>query len=304
VPGADSARVWVLNVENKGQEMTSFRASIMTKENQIMNSPVYSDPSLYFVCHDGGVYCYKVTDGTQTWVYQTERSLRADPTVYLYQSTEAPSPSGGADPGKPAPAAMDAKPADGLPAPAMDKKPDGMAAPAMGAPGKDDKGGKKKASITTKFLFVGSTDNAFYALDANGGNCIWKYECGAVIKSPAIAKDNTVYVSTEDGALHAFEVMPMHRDLKTGASLGNKRNGNLRWKLPLAERFIFKGKERVYVMGPKKEIWAVDEMSGATLGRYPTNLLQFVLSNASDEYVYVANASGHVFCLKESRQNY
>ncbi|HVE42188.1 MAG TPA: PQQ-binding-like beta-propeller repeat protein, partial [Planctomycetota bacterium] len=155
-----------------------------------------------------------------------------------------------------------------------------------------------------KFLFVGSTDNAFYALDANGGNMIWKYECGAVIKSPAIAKDSTVYVATEDGALHAFEVMPMHRDPKTGASLGNKRNGNLRWKLPLAERFIFKGKERVYVMGPKKEIWSVDEMTGATLGRYPTNLLQFVLTNTSDEYVYVANASGHVFCLKESRQSY
>ena len=303
VPSADTARVWVLDVERKGAEATSYKASIMTIENQIMNSPVYSDPSLYFVCHDGGVYCYKVTDGTQTWVYQTERSLRADPTVYLYQSTEAPSPAGGADPGKPGPAAMDAKPADGMPAPAMDKKPDGMAAPAMGAPAKDDKG-KKKAQVTTKFLFVGSTDNAFYALDANGGNMIWKYECGAVIKSPAIAKDSTVYVATEDGALHAFEVMPMHRDPKTGASLGNKRNGNLRWKLPLAERFIFKGKERVYVMGPKKEIWSVDEMSGATLGRFPTNLLQFVLTNTVDDYVYVANASGHVFCLKESRQSY
>ena len=63
-------------------------------------------------------------------------------------------------------------------------------------------------------------------------------------------------------------------------------------------------KERVYVMGPKKEIWAVDEMSGATLGRYPTNLLEFILTNTVDEYVYVANSSGHVFCLKESRQSY
>ena len=96
----------------------------------------------------------------------------------------------------------------------------------------------------------------------------------------------------------------MHRDPKTNASLGNKRNGHLRWKLPLAERFIFKGKERVYIMGPKREIWAVDEMTGATLGRYPTNLLQFVLTNTADEYIYVANASGHVFCLKESRQSY
>jgi len=307
VPGADSARVWVLDVERKGNEMTSFRAGIAAKENQILNSPIYSDPSLYFACHDGNVYCYKVTDGTLTWTYQTERSLRADPTVYVYRSDEAPSVEGAPKPGAPA---MEApKPGDGMAPPAMDKKPDGMAAPAMGAPAMgakpDDKGGKKqKAMVTTRMLFIGSTDNAFYALDADGGNMIWKYECGSVIKTAAIAKDSTVYVATDEGALHAFEVMPMHRDPKTNASLGNKRNGNLRWKLPLAERFIFKGKERVYIMGPKKEIWAVDEMSGATLGRYPTNLLQFILTNTVDEYVYVANSSGHVFCLKESRQAY
>jgi outer membrane protein assembly factor BamB len=305
VPGADSARIWVLDVEKKGVETASYRASIMTTQNQIMNSPIYSDPSLYFVCHDGNAYCFKVTDGSLTWTYQTERALRADPTVYVYKSEDAPSVEGAA----PKAAGEAPKPGDGMaPPPAMEKKPaDGMPAPAMGAPAmgaKDDKGKKQKATVTTRFLFVGSTDNAFYALDADGGNLIWKYECGAEIKSPAIAKDNTVYVATEDGALHAFEVMPMHRDPKTNVSLGNKRNGNLRWKLPLAERFIFKGKERVYIMGPKKEIWAVNEMTGATLGRYPTNLLQFVLTNTKDEYIYVANASGHVFCLKESRQSY
>jgi len=312
VPGADSARVWVLDVEKKGVEIASFKVSIMSRENQIMNSPVYSDPSLYFVCHDGQVYCYKVTDGTLTWTYPTERSLRADPTVYVYKSEDAPSQEGPKPPG--APGAEPPKPGDGMAPPAMEKKGDGMAppamnapamgAPAMGAPGKDDKGKKQKAQVTTRILFVGSTDNAFYALDADGGNLIWKYECGSVIKAPAVAKDSTVYVATDEGALHAFEVMPMHRDPKTGVSLGNRRNGNLRWKLPLAERFIFKGKERVYVMGPKKEIWAVNEMTGATLGRYPTNLLQFVLTNTVDEYVYVANSSGHVFCLKESRQSY
>jgi outer membrane protein assembly factor BamB len=312
VPGADSARVWVLDVEHKGSEMTSFRASITSVENQILNSPVYSDPSLYFACHDGNVYCYKVTDGTLTWTYQTERSLRADPVVYVYRSDETQSAEGA--PKAPGAPGMEApKPAgDGMAPPAMEKKGDGMAppapamgAPAMGGPAKDDKGGKKqKAQVTTRMLFIGSMDNAFYALDADGGNMIWKYECGSVIKAPAVAKDNTVYVATDEGALHAFEVMPMHRDPRTNASLGNKRNGNLRWKLPLAERFIFKGKERVYIMGPKKEIWAVDEMSGATLGRYPTRLLQFILTNTADEYVYVANSSGHVFCLKESRQAY
>jgi outer membrane protein assembly factor BamB len=304
VPSVDTARVWVLDVEKRGAEVASYRASIMNRENQIMNSPIYSDPSLYFVCHDGSAYCYKVTDGNLTWTYQTERAIRADPTVYVYKSEDAVSPEGATPKAAPG---MEA-PKDGMAPPAMDKKPaDGMAAPAMGAPAmgaKDDKGKKQKATVTTRFLFVGSTDNAFYALDADGGNMVWKYECGAVIKSPAVAKDSTVYVATEDGALHAFEVMPMHRDPKTNVSLGNKRNGNLRWKLPLAERFIFKGKERVYVMGPRKEIWAVDEMTGATLGRYQTSLLQYVLTNTADEFIYVANSSGHVFCLKESRQSY
>jgi outer membrane protein assembly factor BamB len=178
-----------------------------------------------------------------------------------------------------------------------------MAPPAWAPAAKDDKG-KKKATVTTPFLFVGSTDNAFYALDADGGNMIWKYECGAVIKSPAIAKDSTVYVppwTARSTRSRSCRCTATPRRTRRSAP---KRNGNLRWKLPLAERFIFKGKERVYVMGPNREIWAVDEMTGATLGRYPTNLLQFVLTNTKDEYIYVANASGHVFCLRESRRSY
>jgi len=261
VPGVDRARVWALDVEKKGSEVASYKASIVARENQVMNSPVFSDPSLYFVCHDGNFYCYKIADGSLTWTYQTERALKADPVVFVYRHEEESPMS--------TPVAPKARP----------------------------------RGATTRMLFAGGTDNAFYALDGDAGTLIWKYECGAEIKSPAVAKDHTVYVKTEEGALHAFEVMPMHRDPK-GASLGNRRNGNLRWKLPLGERFLFKGKERVYVMGPNDEIWAVNEMTGETTGRYPTRLLQHILTNTVDDHIYVANAGGHIFCLKESRQSY
>ena len=144
VPGADSARVWVLDVEKKGTEVTSYRASIMNRENQIMNSPVFSDPSLYFICHDGAVYCFKVKTGTLTWTYQTERALRADPTVYVVQVDRERR----SEP-KRAPAAPGAAPAMDAAAPRWTRS-DGMAAPAMGAPAmgapgaKDER--KKKAS--------------------------------------------------------------------------------------------------------------------------------------------------------------
>ncbi len=313
VPGADLARVWALEVENKGGEKTFYRAEIFSRENQVLNRAIYSPPSIYFVCHDGKVYCYNVDTGNVNWTYPTERQLMADPVVYFYKLEEdvqkgAPGPAGAPPAAGAAPAAgaMGA-PAMGAPAmgaPAMGAKPamGGMAAPLPGAA--DDKGKKPaKATATIRFLFVGGMDNAFYALDGDSGAIVWKYECAAPIKSAAIAKDSTVYVRTEQGALHAFEVMPLHRDPKTNAAIGPKRNGNLRWKVPDGERFLLKGKERVYIVGPKREIWAVNEMTGEIAGRYRTDLLQHMLSNTVDEFVYVANSAGYIYCLKESRTN-
>jgi outer membrane protein assembly factor BamB len=170
---------------------------------------------------------------------------------------------------------------------------------------RDEKG--KARTQKMLFLFIGGLDNAFYALDADAGALLWKYECGAEITTAAVAKDRTVYVKTRDGALHALDILPQHRDPKTGAPLGithMKRNGNLRWRLPLGERFLVKGKDRVYVMGPKKEIFGMDEMSGAILGRWKTEHLQHLMTNAADDYVYAANSGGYVFCLKESKREF
>jgi outer membrane protein assembly factor BamB len=291
VSGADLARVWALEVENKGSEKTFYKAHIFNRENQVMNRPVYFAPSLYFVCHDGMVYSYHVESGSLNWTYPTERELKADPVVYVYRHDEEAKAA--------APKEAPKAGAGGMEAPKA-----GMEAGAMAAPGAKDDKKPGKATRETTFLFVGGTDNTFYALDGNSGAIIWKFECASPVKSPAIAKDQTVYVKTEDGALHAFEVNPQHRDPKTNAPVGPKRNGNLRWKLPLGERFLFKGKERIYVIGPKNEIYAMKEMTGEIVGRYRTNLLQHILTNAVDDYIYVANAGGYVFCLKESQQKY
>jgi len=298
VPGADLSRVWALDVERKGQEVTFYKADITTTNNQIMNRPVYSAPSLFFVCHDGKVYSYNVDTGNLNWTYATERDLMSDPTIYVYRhgAADARAPGAAAPALKPEGEAGGAMNAPAMNAPAMN-------APAAGAAPQDGAGARPKAVATTRFLFVGGTDNAFYALDADAGAIVWKYECGAMIKSPAVAKDSTVYVRTEDGALHAFEIMPMHRDPK-GQALGVKRNGRLRWKIPLGDRFLVKGKERVYIVGPNRELWSVKEDTGEVLGRYNTDLFPFMVTNPVDDYIYVANGAGYVYCLRESKQAY
>jgi outer membrane protein assembly factor BamB len=172
---------------------------------------------------------------------------------------------------------------------------------------KEEKDGKETVrvkDVETKTVLVGSMDNAFYSLDASSGQLLWKYECGGPIKSAAVAKDKTVYVRSEDGALFALNTVPVHAASAPNEPLQWKRNGELRWKIPLAERFLFKGRGSVYVLGPKKEIYAVQEFTGDLVGRYKTRYLQFLVTNTADDFFYCANAGGTIFALKESKENY
>lgn len=255
VPGVDLARVWALDVEQKGREVTFYRAGIESRENQIMNRPVFDEPSLFFVSHDGKVYCYRVQDGSLSWVFPTRREIKADPVIHVHREITR----------------------------------------------EVTKEGKEKIrEQKTRFLFVGGMDGAFYAIDADSGSLVWKYECGAPIKTPAVCTDKTVFVKTEGGALYALEIMPSH----TGEVKGPRRSGILRWKLPLGERFLVKGRHYVYVLGPNREILKVDELSGQVLGRYPLTCFQFVMTNPHDGFLYVANGAGYVFCLKESKEQF
>ncbi|MBI2931586.1 MAG: PQQ-binding-like beta-propeller repeat protein [Planctomycetes bacterium] len=252
VPGGDLSRVWALDVERKGQSITFYRTGLGAHDKAVTNRPLYEDPALYFVSHDGQVYSYNV-NGDLNWTYPTEDELRADPVLYEYREM-------------------------------VD----------------DGKGGKREA--VTKMLFVGGFDNAFYAIDAAGGGLLWKFETAGPIKSAAVAKDRTVYVKTEGGALFAFDVNPQHRDPKTGKAEGPKRNGNMRWRLPLGERFLLKGRDYVYVMGPNSEIYRLNEYTGEVIGRYPLELLTHVVTNPIDPILYVAHPSGHVFALRETSE--
>jgi outer membrane protein assembly factor BamB len=264
VPGGNLARVWRLSVEKKGSSVGFYHTSIGSHDKQVTNRPVYEDPSLYFVSHDGAIYCYDVTTGESRWQppYQTEDELRADPVIYKYKRSFK------------------------------------------------DAGGKDRP-MDLKYLFVGGFDHTFYALDAAGGNLLWKYETAGQIKTPAVARGETVYVKTEQGALFALDVAPMHGKGSTwqgfvapaaGEGWPWRRSGTLRWKLPLGERFVVKGRDYVYVLGPNRELYCMNETKGEVIGRYPLKLFQHVVTNPQDDILYVAHPSGYLWALRESKE--
>jgi outer membrane protein assembly factor BamB len=156
-----------------------------------------------------------------------------------------------------------------------------------------------------KYLFFGGLDYALYCIDPGTGGLNWKYETGGFLRTPIHVKDTTVYVKSDEGALFALELDPQHRNPKTGALEGPVRTGNLRWKLPLGERFLVKGgSDRVLVLGPNSEIYQYAEMSGEIVSRTQLREITHVLTNPWDSILYVATDAGSVFALEESGSSY
>ena len=163
----------------------------------------------------------------------------------------------------------------------------------------------REAVRTRRSLFSGGLDGALYCLDPDTGGLSWKFEAAGWIRTPAIVKDQTVYMKTDEGSLFALELDPQHRNAKTGAAEGVRRSGLMKWKIPLGERFIVKGgSDRVLVLGPKSELYQVVEMTGEIVGRYPLVEITHVLSNPWDSILYVATDYGAVFALEESGTSY
>lgn len=158
---------------------------------------------------------------------------------------------------------------------------------------------------TRRYLFCGGLDYALYCIDPDTGLLRWKYETGGFLRSPIVVKDATVYTKSDDGALFACELDPQHKNAKTAAVEGTKFVGNLRWKVPLGERFLVKGgSDRVLVLGPQSEIYMVAEGSGEIVGRSQLSEITHVLTNPWDSILYVATDAGAVFALEESGSAY
>jgi outer membrane protein assembly factor BamB len=150
-------------------------------------------------------------------------------------------------------------------------------------------------------LAIGGMDKAFYGLDAGGGNILWKYHLPSVVKTPAVGKDGTIYVKTEDGYLHALEAMPQHTD-KDGAVEGVYSMGRLRWQMPNAERFLLKTGSGVYILGENATVYKVVEATGKILGKYKLSDIKFVFTNTMDDQWYCGTSDGHLFSLQEWRE--
>jgi len=98
-------------------------------------------------------------------------------------------------------------------------------------------------------LYVGSTDGAFYALDARDGNTVWKVATQDVVRGAALVTANVVAFGSDDGALRVVEA----------------ETGKLVWKLQTGGKIAGQpaSDERAFYVGSGDGyVYAVEQATG------------------------------------------
>jgi outer membrane protein assembly factor BamB len=86
VPDAAAARVHVLDVEKKGADVVAYQGSGAAAGTPVLGGPTYADPSIYFVAPDGTLNCFRGSDGTLTWRFDSEPRNIGEPLVHTLRA--------------------------------------------------------------------------------------------------------------------------------------------------------------------------------------------------------------------------
>jgi len=134
-------------------------------------------------------------------------------------------------------------------------------------------------------VYVGSFDNNLYALEAKSGELLWKYLTGADISSSPAVVEGTVYVGSSDNYLYAVEA-------KSGELLWKYRTGGDVRSSPA----VVGG--TVYVGSYDNYLYALEAMSGELLWKYRTRGNIFSSPAVVESTVYVGSSDSNLYALE------
>jgi outer membrane protein assembly factor BamB len=150
-------------------------------------------------------------------------------------------------------------------------------------------------------LYVGSLDHGLYGLDRTSGVAKWVFETGGPIEDPAQAAGDTVYVRAADppdrfGAIGEPTLFAI-----------DDRNGEERWRLRRGMRLLFRGEKFAYVLREGGVMVVVENDTGRVrkpsedFDGYPlADVFPFLLTNDTDDVLFLATQDGYLFALQET----
>jgi outer membrane protein assembly factor BamB len=141
---------------------------------------------------------------------------------------------------------------------------------------------------TKAIVYFGGQDNNFYALNAQNGDLIWKYQSGGNFSYSTPALENgTLYSTNTDHNLYALDAT----------------SGTLKWKFTTASTIISSPaavNNIVYFGSDDHYIYAVDAVSGNLKWKYLTAQNVDSSPAVSNGIVYIGSADGNLYALDAS----
>ena len=133
-------------------------------------------------------------------------------------------------------------------------------------------------------LFVGSTDNSVYALNALTGAKIWSYATGGAIYSTPAVSNGIVYIGSNDNYLYALNAT-------TGAFLWSfNTNGQVRSSPAVAYGIVYVGSASGF-------IYALNALTGAVIWNYNTKNPVYSSPMVYNGIVYIGSNSHLIYAF-------
>lgn len=151
---------------------------------------------------------------------------------------------------------------------------------------KFETGGKidNRPAVDGEFIYFGSADRHFYAVDRQTGQEVWRFETNAAIGSWPVVADGRVYFGSNDGHLYALDSQTGQEQWRFKASLG------IEGGVAIADGILYFGSADRY-------LYAVDARLGRERWRFLTEGAVSPLPAIVDETVYFSSDDGRVYAV-------
>jgi hypothetical protein len=139
-------------------------------------------------------------------------------------------------------------------------------------------------AVANGSIYVGSTDNKVYCLDALTGALIWNFTTGGSITSSPAVANGSIYVGSFDRNIYCLNA-------STGATIWNYSTGEI---VPCSPAVAY---GNVYAGSGDRNVYCLNASTGAFVWNFTTGGGVFSSPALADSNVYVGSFGGKVYCL-------
>lgn len=230
-------------------------------EDEIRNTPLYHNDTVYIGSYDRNLYSIDANTGRMNWKAPTDGGVTTKPAILDHSIF-----FGSED--------------QNLYAVSMDNG-------SIQWNYHTDAAIHSSPRINNKVVYVGSDDSFMHAVSASSGNALWKTEVSGPVRASPFIENERMYFGCEEGDFYCVD---MSGEIKW-------RNKTKRAITSTAAIF----QEEVLFSSLEGFLYALDKNSGWIIWRFRMQKASISSPLVVKDYVYIGSADGNIYCVDAFR---